>query len=532
MKRTVPETPTLAAYRIPEVSDLYRDGRHIRSRADGRYVMLRGVCFGPVAKLPPHLPFRSREDWEKFSEHIDLLKSCGFYTLRLAFIWHALEPECQIDCAKYDEQYADDFFYFVGKFQEAGFTVFLDVHQDLVQAAYGGGGLPQWVKEDGSADNSMGKNTPWWGLNYVLNKALRRTFTQFWLNDITNTTVDPPLTNFKALDRYLDMIEYIAKRSKEYPAVLGIEVINEPHPAELNAEEFEAGLLSDIYRKCIERVRKHSDDLFVMLSPQSDWNVNLRTDKDYRSHLSVGPDDDDRLVFAYHYYDSKLTALNGLHFADHKRDEYIEAVRLGVREAERHGMVPFLTEFGSRQSWMRVVTRKHMHWHFEAVESAAVNATYWNINFYNTKEERDGWMQEDFSLISHKLKPRNLDMATRPYPLVASAAPVSMHYNEHSYSYELVLEGEASDQPTVIYLPYSHENPMAPAPYNTGFKVYYAYALADDVRVEFLPRDNQLLMWLDRSIEKHRIVIVPIDRSIIANSDQVVFSMTHGEAHD
>lgn len=517
---------SLQPYSIPPVDRLYRDGKYIRSGDDGRYLLLRGVCFGPVAKLPPHLPFKHREDWDTFLPYLDLLRISGLTTLRLAFIWHALEPTCDPDTPCYNESYADDFFYFVRKFEEAGFTVFIDVHQDLVQSAYGGGGLPHWIKEDGGKEGGVMLNTPWWGLNYVLNRPMRRTFTQFWKNDLTNTAVDPPLVHFPVLDRYLDLVEYLARRCKEHPNVIGIEVINEPHPAELNAEEFEAGILSNVYLECIKRIRKHSQDLFIMLSPQSDWNVNLRTDKDYRSHLTLDMSHDDRLVFAYHYYDSKLTALHGLHFHESKREEYEEAISLGVREASRRGMVPFLTEFGSRQNWFRVVTRKHMHWQFNAIEQSVVNATYWNVNLYNTASDRDGFMQEDFSLLDHDHKPRNLDMIVRPYPIASSAEPVRMHYNEHSHAFELVLYGTPSNEPTVIYLPYSiQNNALAIDPYGQGFKVYYRYDLINDVRTQFLPEANQLLIWLDTTIQDHHIIIVPSDRAVLASPEQLVFSV-------
>lgn len=521
MQDTPPDTKP---YSIPPVSELYREGKHVRSRLDGRYIMFRGVCFGPVAKLDPYLPFRKREDFQKFEPYLDLLLSCGFTTLRLAFIWHALEPTCDTEQPVYQENYADDFFYFVERLGKKGFTTFIDVHQDLVTSEFGGGGLPRWIKQDGKSNTGLMLNTPLWGINYVFNKALRKTFTHFWKNDLTNS--EEGLVNFKVLDRYCDMIEYVAKRASCIPHVLGIEVINEPHPAELESESFEAGVLSDLYRECIARIRKHSKDLFIMLSPQSDWNVNVRIDKNYRSHLTVDESNDDRLIFAYHYYDGKLTALHGLHFDDSKRPEYADAMAIGVREAERRGMVPFLTEFGSRQNWMRNVTRRHMHWHYEAIERSAVHATYWNVNLYNTEETRDGFMQEDFSLLDHRLEPRNLDLAVRPYPLASSAEPVHIHYNDHSHSFELVLKGGTSNGPTVIYLPYTPDAlGHMPAQYREGFKVYYDGAAANGTRAQFLPEANQLHVWLDPMIEEHRIMIISRDRSIASGQARLVLEV-------
>jgi hypothetical protein len=197
-----------------------------------------------------------------------------------------------------------------------------------------------------------------------------------------------------------------------------------------------------------------------------------------------------------------------------------------VREAERRGMVPFLTEFGSRQNWIRYVTRRHMHWHYEAIERSAVHATYWNVNLYNTAKTRDGFMQEDFSLLDHHLQPRNLDMAVRPYPIASSAEPIHVRYNDHSYSFELELRGKPTIEPTVIYLPFTRDAlGHMPAQYREGFKVYYDFALADHVRAEFLPEVNQLHVWLDPTIDDHHIMIVTHDRSIVANHDQMILEV-------
>ena len=52
-----------------------------------------------------------------------------------------------------------------------------------------------------------------------------------------------------------------------------------------------------------------------------------------------------------------------------------------------------------------------MDWQFEAVEQALLNATYWNVNLYNTLERNDGFMREDFSLIGIIPEPSGTDVA-------------------------------------------------------------------------------------------------------------------------
>src|SRR3954467_9240416 len=96
---------------LPPIQDIISQDSWLRSRVDGRYLLLRGVCFGPSAKLPPYLPFQKREDWEKYESYVDLLAACGHTTLRLPFLWSAFEPTCDPVTPVYDEGYLQDFFY-------------------------------------------------------------------------------------------------------------------------------------------------------------------------------------------------------------------------------------------------------------------------------------------------------------------------------------------------------------------------------------------------------------------------------------
>ena len=485
---------------------LSEDNRLRSAERYARYLVLRGVNFGPSAKLPPYLPFRSREDWEKYETYVDLLIACGFTVLRIPFIWFAFEPTCNPDQPEYNEQYLEDFFYFIRRFAEKGFLIIIDLHQDLVGRAFGGNGMPDWVLSEGARQFSVMNNTALWGLNYVFNRHLRKTFTEFWSNDLTNPVNDPPLLHFPVLDRYLEMVDRIAEEAAKIDRVFGIEIFNEPHPARVNNVKFEEEILPAFYSNAIERIRKHSSDLFALVSPQSDWNVNIREDKFYNSHL-LNLGSDKRVVFAYHYYDSALTGLYGMLFNDAKREEYHDAQRVGIIRGREKGMVPFLTEFGTRQNWLTSIVRRHMNWQYEGVEAASVHATYWNVNLYNTRESYDGFMKEDFSLLGPgddllSPMPRNLDVATRPYVQMASAEPVHQHFNLRTKEYELVLRGKAvGTLPTVIYIPSLRLHPLQPVHYPDGFETQYNGILDSEFA------DNQLSITLDSEIELHEIVI-------------------------
>lgn len=186
---------------------------------------------------------------------------------------------------EYDEEYLQTFFEYLCLFAEKGFLIIIDLHQDLIGKAFGGNGMPDWVRSEGTRKFSFLTDTPLWGANYEFNRHLRKTFTDFWKNDLTNHSVDPPLDNFPVRDRFLDMLERVAETVSKCDRVLGIEVFNEPHPAMLDTRTFEAEVLRVFYADAIHRIRRHSPSLFAFVAPQSDWNVNLRSSRAYESYL-------------------------------------------------------------------------------------------------------------------------------------------------------------------------------------------------------------------------------------------------------
>jgi endoglycosylceramidase len=470
---------------------------------------MRGVCFGPSAKLPPHLPFRSPEDWSKYETYIDLLVACGFTTLRIPFFWSAFEPHCDPVTPEYDEAYLQKFLSYLQLFAGKGFLIVIDLHQDLLSRAFGGNGMPDWVHSEGTRKFSILADTPMWGANYIFNRHLRKTFTDFWNNDLTNRSSDPPLEHFPVRDRFLDMVERVAEAASKCDRVLGIEIFNEPHPARHTYQAFEEKILPEFYTEAIRRIRRHSQSLFAFIAPQSDWNVNLRWNKVYDSFLPIA-EQDDRVVFAFHYYDSLLTAMGGRLFHNGKRAEYHDAQRLGAKRSKEKRMVPFLTEFGTRQNWAKGVVRQHMDWQFESVEHAMVNATYWNVNLYNTQERNDGFMREDFSLIgpigeSSVMPLRNLDVAVRPYVLAASAEPVRQHFRIRAKDFELILRGKPLPVPTVIFVPTAERHSGQPVHYPGGFEVWYNGAICNAWTIE----GNQLSIHLDETAELHTLNIRP-----------------------
>ena len=82
------------------------------------------------------------------------------------------------------------------------------------------------------------------------------------------------------------------------------------------------------------------------------------------------------------------------------------------KEAIVRNLIPFLTEFGGSNDWTNLETnlepteiykrkqiRAYMDLQYKQIEDYLLNSTYWNFDSYNTKDDKDNWNFENFSLL-------------------------------------------------------------------------------------------------------------------------------------
>jgi hypothetical protein len=146
-------------------------------------------------------------------------------------------------------------------------------------------------------------------------------------------------------------------------------------------------------------------------------------------------------------------------------------------------LIPFLTEFGGTQESEQI--RPYINLQYIQVESQLLNSTYWNYDLYNTKNGKDNWNLENFSLLGPQRKPRHLDLATRPYPLLSSAKPIFLSFDTKNKYFSLMLEGNVIDEATIIFVPKNTH-------YQKGFYVWSTSTTKESVEWD---ADDQLLYW-------------------------------------
>lgn len=263
---------------------LHTQSNYVRDEF-GRYTFFHGVNVSGSTKLPATTdpvsyvgkPFAVDEiDW-----NLKKLKEAGFNVLRFLIIWEGIEP---YNSGEYDEEYLDYIEYVVEKANEYRIYVFLDMHQDLfsrhlckmyhdADLPFGFDGLAAWVEageqNSGPLNNQVqGDMAPewavqlilfdknvgspeWclprdmvtdpmsncdfsavdpWGANYFISIDVNRCFATFFAGDTIypNWFVGGKSVKDYLQDSFTNAWLQVVKRVKDYPNVIGYDIINEP----------------------------------------------------------------------------------------------------------------------------------------------------------------------------------------------------------------------------------------------------------------------------------------------------------------
>ncbi|KAJ6520077.1 glycoside hydrolase [Mycena sanguinolenta] len=237
-------------------------GRHFID-AYGRVCNLRGVNLGGACKTPANDNTETFPDAAKSvtfvgrpfplqeaPEHLARLRRWGLTFVRFLVTWEAVEHEGP---GIYDTEYLTYLRDLLSLFPWYGMTAFVAMHQDVWSRYSGGSGAPAWtleavgfdlygleeshaawllgVKGGGHVEEERGL----WPCGYQ-KLAAATMATCFWGGDAFTPKLlirdrhgnDVPVQQFLQ-KAYLDMWEVLAKAVGDLDAVLGFEMMNEPH---------------------------------------------------------------------------------------------------------------------------------------------------------------------------------------------------------------------------------------------------------------------------------------------------------------
>ena len=187
--------------------------------AFGRGVVLHGVNVSNASKYSADLmTWHGPEDFAA-------LASIGLDHVRLLVAWAGVSPEEGVVDAAYLDALAER----VDWAADAGLLVILDMHQDVFGYGFGGNGAPRWAcTEERYAAHEP--KEPWFR-NY-LSPQVQQCFDRLYYEDA-------------AFAGLRDAWVAVAARFADHPAVLGFDLLNEPHWGTHSAETF----VSDIWQR-------------------------------------------------------------------------------------------------------------------------------------------------------------------------------------------------------------------------------------------------------------------------------------------
>ncbi len=520
--------------------------------AQGRYVLFRGVNFASRSKLAPYLPIlplsvRSLDqnafaiELKRVTPQLDLLQDLGFNLVRLIVMWKGVEPTFEASEGKplpsEGEVYLQCIKKVIDDLYRRGIFVVIDMHQDIAHEWYDGAGFPDWaiaIDHEHERPLDYDHRDKLWATRYFdtefpivkrNNDLVRNTLASFWRNSLTN--LHHHLENYPIRTHYARTVGKIAKFFLDstdgmgHPAILGYEPFNEPHPVGMNKRLFEERVLPSFYEEVLRQIRRYDSRAFMFVQPRVDWTVYPAwAEKEYMgANFVSGPEDietfldtssigyNERTIFSFHYYDP-WTMLMQYDSMRMKRDEWPSIFRKLANSARSREMVPFLTEFGASQDWMRfstdfrpdvydTQTRAYMDLQYRQIEANLFNSAYWVYDLYN--EGDDNWNMENFSLLGLGRIPRNLDVVARPYPLRSSGKPRLLFFDIKSKHCSIIIEGPLStpEAKTVVYVPKLFH-------YRNGFQVNVTSPLLE------WDEKRQLLYWeLDSKIRLNHLTLCP-----------------------
>jgi endoglycosylceramidase len=381
-------------------------GGFIRDR-EGRAVILRGVNLAGAHKYRPYFGFHQQADVAR------VRTDWGMNALRLLVSWAALEPER----GRYNVWYLDEVARRVEWAEAAGLAVVLDMHQDVYGEGFGGNGAPRWTCDEAHYAAHV-PASPWF-VNYT-SPPVMACFDQLW-------------TDVELQDHFAGAWRRLAERLVAYPAVVGFDVINEPHWGSHNVHAFEAERLGPFYERVVAAVRQAAPRWVAFLEPASSRNLGIPTGLQR-------PTVDD-VVYAPHSYDA--SAEQGQGFDPARREDLLANLAALAQEARALGAPLWIGEYGGIADHPHIT--EYMDAQYDGAAAAAAGTMVWAYD----RSDGYGLLRPDGSE-----KQELLDALVRPYPARVAGDPVSYDFDEVSRTFTLVyLPDPGSRAPTEIVVP-------------------------------------------------------------------------------
>ena len=433
----------------------------------GRQIILRGVNarvkgIFDVNFSDGRKPLQSIVEFTKADT--DAMRAMGFYFLRLPIQWSGIEPEM----GKYDKAYIERIGKVLDLCHQAGIKVMLDMHQDAYSKEIGEDGAPLWAIVPAPEKRNPGGKFMDELIFMRLSAQTQKAFGSFWKNT--------PVNGKGLQDSFLDSMMQVVERYKDHPALVGMEIFNEPwldHINGLLGEMEEAKvpglsqqLLLDFYAKAMPRMAQASPDKLIFFEPDVAKNYPhaLPADapsvnKPYGAIVpSPIPWKSDKTVYAPHFYVESFflpgDQVDGFPKLKADDPEIDLNMRNSVAEARAYQAPLMIGEFGFTDKSPKYgeVLNKLMGF---ADQHAAHTAQWvWKEN------SQDSWGFYDFKNNKPILREKTAKQTARAYPQAISGRILSTTFNPANYELKVAYRYLETKAPHSLFVPikYAYKN--------------------------------------------------------------------------
>ncbi|HEY0973160.1 MAG TPA: cellulase family glycosylhydrolase [Solimonas sp.] len=227
---------------------LLRGLNHIALRANGRRPAYRvdGV----------QTPFDVLFDLQDVQdEDFDRIAAFGFNFIRPVFTWEFAQPDPPP--APYNDAYFQLIDAFLDKAAAHGLYVVFNFGQfGWSRAAGGNAGAPDWA----ISDTCRGLPGPVGSAPPQLSVRVGCAFMDFWENEVVH--------GVGIQDAYIDLWREVMRRYRDHPAVVMVDLINEPYGGLIPPLLLETAYLYPFYRRAAAAIREIDPDIVIGFQPE------------------------------------------------------------------------------------------------------------------------------------------------------------------------------------------------------------------------------------------------------------------------
>lgn len=386
--------------------------------SQGQVTVLRGLN---VVDITPPLQTPSANGFG--ADDAAFLSANGFNVVRLGVDWSLLQPQP----GTYNDAYLASIKQTVQTLSEHGIVSLLDMHENVGPDWATGGPLPP-------------SSLPFPD-SVFLDPAKNAALDKFWGN-----ANDP--NGIGLQNNYAQMMQHLSNYFNGDPAVLGIEIMNEPLPGNqytptlAGSPYFEAQQLTPFYNQVAAAIRSVNPEVPIFFEPAITASFQIP--------VQLGTVNDPNTVLSFHDY--IYVDQNGVLLPDAN-----VIANNALAYAKAHGIPAMMTEFGSSSNQSFIAAE------LQPADQNTIGWTEWSYGdtTYGGVDGTPEWLVKDTAQppTGTNVNTAALQTLTRPYAQVISGTPTAFSFTNGSFEFSYSTQRAdgtgafAADSQTVISVP-------------------------------------------------------------------------------